>query len=225
MTQSASPVYRTCSTRIWSAAFNYILNPTLLTDFRFSYVRYRVNVQSLDYGKNAGEAAGIPGVNFSSRPDTSGLPRVPNQRKRRVRRRVRTRTWPMQLPASRARMGAAVRQHVDQDSRATTPLSLAPTSDGRRIFGRPATSTRNGYFPSARSLRQARMFQVPVLVRPLPARNAQRIFAILANGDGFPGRLSVAHVLLRPGHLARYYEIDSELWIALGYLVPRTRAR
>jgi hypothetical protein len=54
--------------------FNYVLNPTLLTDFRFSFVRYRVNVQSLDYGSNAGEAAGIPGVNFSGRPDTSGLP-------------------------------------------------------------------------------------------------------------------------------------------------------
>ena len=54
--------------------FNYVLNPSLLTDFRFSFVRYRVNVQSLDYGKNGGEAAGIPGVNFSGRPDTSGLP-------------------------------------------------------------------------------------------------------------------------------------------------------
>ena len=54
--------------------FNYVLNPTLLTDFRFSFVRYRVNVQSLDYGTNAAEAAGIPGVNFSGRPDTSGLP-------------------------------------------------------------------------------------------------------------------------------------------------------
>lgn len=54
--------------------FNDVLNPTLLTDFRFGYVRYRVNVQSLDYGKNSGEAAGIPNVNFSGRPDTSGLP-------------------------------------------------------------------------------------------------------------------------------------------------------
>ncbi len=57
--------------------FNYVLNPTLLTDFRFSFVRYRVNVQSLDYGKNTGEAAGIPGVNVAGRPDTSGLPRIP----------------------------------------------------------------------------------------------------------------------------------------------------
>lgn len=54
--------------------FNDVLSPSLLTDFRFSYVRYRVNVRSLDYGKNAGEAAGIPGVNFSGRADTSGLP-------------------------------------------------------------------------------------------------------------------------------------------------------
>jgi hypothetical protein len=57
-----------------ASGVNYVLNPSLLTDFRLSFVRYRVNVQSLDYGSNAGEAAGIPGVNFPDRPDTSGLP-------------------------------------------------------------------------------------------------------------------------------------------------------
>ncbi len=53
---------------------NYILNPMLLSDFRFGYSRYRVNVLPLDFGSNAGEAAGIPGVNLANRPDTSGLP-------------------------------------------------------------------------------------------------------------------------------------------------------
>ena len=45
---------------------NDVLNPSLLTDFRLSFVRYRVDVQSLDYGSNTGEAAGIPGVNVSA---------------------------------------------------------------------------------------------------------------------------------------------------------------
>jgi hypothetical protein len=57
-----------------TGGLNYVLSPTLLTDFRFGYVRYPVSVQSLDYGKNQGEAVGIPGVNFPGRPDTSGLP-------------------------------------------------------------------------------------------------------------------------------------------------------
>jgi len=57
-----------------TGGLNYVLSPTLLTDIRFGYVRYRVNVRAPDFGKNTGEAVGIPGVNFSDRPDTSGLP-------------------------------------------------------------------------------------------------------------------------------------------------------
>ena len=57
-----------------TGGFNYVLSSTLLTDFRFGYVRYRVNVQATDFGKNQGGAVGIPGVNFSDRVDTSGLP-------------------------------------------------------------------------------------------------------------------------------------------------------
>jgi hypothetical protein len=57
-----------------TGGFNYVLGPTLLTDFRFGYLRYRVNVQATDFGKNQGEAVGIPGVNFPGRIDTSGLP-------------------------------------------------------------------------------------------------------------------------------------------------------
>ena len=56
------------------AGFNDVLSPTLLTDFRFGYVRYRVNVQATDFGKNMGQTVGIPGVNYSDRIDTSGLP-------------------------------------------------------------------------------------------------------------------------------------------------------
>jgi hypothetical protein len=57
-----------------TGGFNDVLSPTLMTDFRFGYVRYRVNVRATDYGKNEGAAVGIPGVNFSDRVDTSGLP-------------------------------------------------------------------------------------------------------------------------------------------------------
>ncbi|MEA2874445.1 MAG: hypothetical protein QOH67_4441, partial [Hyphomicrobiales bacterium] len=55
------------------AGFNRVISPTLLTDFRFGFTRYRVNVQSLDYGINASETAGIPGINMPGDIKTSGL--------------------------------------------------------------------------------------------------------------------------------------------------------
>ena len=55
---------------------NYTLSPTLLTDARFAFTRYRVKVLPLDYGKNAAEAAGLPGLNLPNRIDTSGLPEL-----------------------------------------------------------------------------------------------------------------------------------------------------
>ncbi len=57
-----------------TGGFNYVISPTLLTDFRFGYVRYRVNVRASDYGVNEGQTVGIPGVNISGHADTSGLP-------------------------------------------------------------------------------------------------------------------------------------------------------
>jgi len=36
---------------------NYTLSPTLLTDARFAFTRYRVKVLPLDYGKDAAETA------------------------------------------------------------------------------------------------------------------------------------------------------------------------
>ena len=43
---------------------NYVVTPTLLTDFRAGFSRYNVNVLPLDFGSNAGQEAGIPNVNI-----------------------------------------------------------------------------------------------------------------------------------------------------------------
>jgi hypothetical protein len=59
---------------VWG--FNYVLTPSLLSDLRFGYSRYRVNVLPLDFGKNTAQEAGIPNVNLANRPDTSGLPSI-----------------------------------------------------------------------------------------------------------------------------------------------------
>ncbi|MFN0102505.1 MAG: carboxypeptidase regulatory-like domain-containing protein [Bryobacteraceae bacterium] len=58
----------------WVWGFNKTMNPTLITDFRFGYSRYRVNVLPLDFGATPAADAGIPNVNISGRPDTSGMP-------------------------------------------------------------------------------------------------------------------------------------------------------
>jgi Carboxypeptidase regulatory-like domain/TonB dependent receptor len=55
---------------------NYTLAPSLLTDVRFTFTRYRVKVLPLDYGQNAAEKAGLPGLNLPNRIDTSGLPEL-----------------------------------------------------------------------------------------------------------------------------------------------------
>src|SRR6266849_6076176 len=55
-----------------ATGFDYTLSPTLLTDFRFGYVRYRVNVSPGGFGTTPAKDAGIPGVNTDS--TTSAMP-------------------------------------------------------------------------------------------------------------------------------------------------------
>ena len=43
---------------------NYVLRPDLLTDFRFGFFRYHVNVLPNDLGTTPAKDAGIPGVNL-----------------------------------------------------------------------------------------------------------------------------------------------------------------
>ena len=54
----------------------YTFNPTLLTDFRFGFSRYRVNVSAQDEGQQLANTVGIPGLNIAGRPDTNGLPDI-----------------------------------------------------------------------------------------------------------------------------------------------------
>ena len=62
------------STRNQSIAlgFDYTLSPTLLTDFRFGYMRYRVNVSPGGFGTTPAKDAGIPGLNLDA--TTSAMP-------------------------------------------------------------------------------------------------------------------------------------------------------
>ena len=48
-----------------ASGFDYALSSTLLTDFRFGYVRYHVNVSPNGLGTNPATAVGIPGLNLS----------------------------------------------------------------------------------------------------------------------------------------------------------------
>jgi hypothetical protein len=55
-----------------AGGFDYTLSPSLLTDFRFGYFRYRVNVNPGGFGTNPAQEAGIPGLNTDE--FTSGMP-------------------------------------------------------------------------------------------------------------------------------------------------------
>lgn len=52
-------------------SYNRIFGPTLLAEFRLGVNRYRNDAQQVDYGTNASQAIGIPGVNLDAW--TSGL--------------------------------------------------------------------------------------------------------------------------------------------------------
>ncbi|HLH02525.1 MAG TPA: TonB-dependent receptor [Bryobacteraceae bacterium] len=52
---------------------DHTFTPTLVTDARFGFYRYRIRVQPNDYGSTPAADAGLPGLNTGS-PTTSGLP-------------------------------------------------------------------------------------------------------------------------------------------------------
>jgi len=53
---------------------SYTFSPTLLTDVRFGFSRYRVTVAAQDQNTQLANTVGIPGLNIDGRPDTNGLP-------------------------------------------------------------------------------------------------------------------------------------------------------
>lgn len=57
-----------------ATGFNYTLNPTLLTDFRLGYFRYRVNVTQGGFGTTPAQDAGAVGLNLADKTYTSGMP-------------------------------------------------------------------------------------------------------------------------------------------------------
>lgn len=56
-----------------AAGYNRTINPSLVTEFRFGFMRYRVNVLPNGLGTSPAKDAGIPGLNLDSFY-TSGLP-------------------------------------------------------------------------------------------------------------------------------------------------------
>jgi hypothetical protein len=57
-----------------AAGFDYPVSQTLLTDFRFGFYRYHVNVLPTGLGKTPAQDAGIPGLNLPGNIFTSGMP-------------------------------------------------------------------------------------------------------------------------------------------------------
>jgi outer membrane receptor protein involved in Fe transport len=58
-----------------AAGFDYAVFPTVMTDFRFGFYRYYVNVNPLGADTNPAKDAGIPGLNLGT-PLTGGMPQI-----------------------------------------------------------------------------------------------------------------------------------------------------
>jgi len=54
----------------------YTFSPTLLTDFRFGFSRYRVTVAAQDQTSQLASALGFPGLNIAGDPSTYGMPQT-----------------------------------------------------------------------------------------------------------------------------------------------------
>jgi len=56
-----------------ASGFDYTLSPTLITDFRFGYLRYHVHTEPGGFGSSPASDAGIPGLNIDQ-TYTTGMP-------------------------------------------------------------------------------------------------------------------------------------------------------
>lgn len=56
----------------WAAGFDYVVGPTVLTDFRFGYFKYKVDVLPGGFGTTPATDIGIPGLNLDD--FSSGMP-------------------------------------------------------------------------------------------------------------------------------------------------------
>ena len=199
----ASPFAGVSRTRNQSLAtgFNHTLSPTLLTDFRFGWFRYNVNVDPGGGSANPATEAGIAGLNVDdfTRGHAGVLPqrlRSGGQRRQPVQLRLRARVRELQLPAAPERTAVPVRQQLDQ----------AP--------GQPHHQVRRGHPPRdepAHSERPAPRRRAAVQRRAdagpdrrrlgagvVPARRRQRLRALCQQRDGRRGTAEPL-VLLRPG--------------------------
>ncbi|MBV8866633.1 MAG: carboxypeptidase regulatory-like domain-containing protein, partial [Acidobacteriaceae bacterium] len=57
-----------------ASGVTYTFSPTLLTEVRFGFSRYRVTVAAPDQTTQLANTVGIPGLNIAGQPDTYGLP-------------------------------------------------------------------------------------------------------------------------------------------------------
>ena len=56
----------------WAAGFDYVVSPTVITDFRFGYFKYKVDVLPGGFGTTPASDIGIPGLNIDA--TSSGMP-------------------------------------------------------------------------------------------------------------------------------------------------------
>ena len=184
-----------------AAGFDHTLSPNLLTDFRFGWFRYRVNVDPGRRQREPGDRGGHSRLEHRRfQPRDAGVPpqrlRAWRQRRQPVQLRLRAAVRALQLPAAPERAAVPVRQQLDE----------AP--------GQPHHQVRRGHPPRdepAHSERSAPRRRVAVQrgadagpdrrrfgAGVVPARRRQRVRALRQQRDGRRGTAE-SLVLLRTG--------------------------
>jgi hypothetical protein len=59
-----------------ASGLTYTFSPSLQTEVRFGFSRYRVTVAAQDQNTQLANTVGIPGLNLAGKPDTNGLPNI-----------------------------------------------------------------------------------------------------------------------------------------------------
>ena len=122
-----------------------MLNPGLLTDFRFGFFRYHVNVFPNGVGTTPAKDAGIPGLNLGD-PLTSGMPQffIQGQEEDEFSSAV------LQLSRARNRTAISMGEQLDRNHREPY-LNGAPIFVTRKTFGWPLSPLRHLDFFNSRT--------------------------------------------------------------------------
>ena len=205
---------------VWG--FNYLLSSSLLTDFRFGYSQYKVNVLPLDYGRNTAQDAGIPNVNLPDRPDTSGLPSIEVTGNGAFRMGYSLQVNQCNCPLDQREF---VFQFVNNWTKIRGNHTLKWGTDIRRAQNRrlPSDRKRNGNFTFAPTVTGSADVSGSGIGAATFLLGAPSLFERFVLNAIDMEDMQWRMFYFVAGHVAHHSQTDNEPWLAVGHLVPEPK--